>query len=172
MLRALPSSAVVHGVIVADGPGDRLPLARSSTEAGAVHRSHDRKPSYTSDLTDSEWARETVGRLYGDAHNRNSDGPEDWKRPLFLKRQTADHSFHRAYLKKSQQRPLLAGASHQHGVADCGQSGTFRKWPIYIYSPTSHHMAVATKPPGLPTNAIWYPLTPTREERASRVAQA
>lgn len=29
MLRALPSSAVVHGVIVADGPGDRLPLARS-----------------------------------------------------------------------------------------------------------------------------------------------
>src|SRR4051812_11755681 len=29
MTRALPSSAVVHGVILVDGPGDRLPLARS-----------------------------------------------------------------------------------------------------------------------------------------------
>jgi hypothetical protein len=49
-------------------------------------------------LTDAEWVREAVGRLCGDAHNRNSDGPEREKRPLFLKRQTVDHSFHRAYL--------------------------------------------------------------------------
>lgn len=29
MLRALPPSAIVHGVILADGPGDRLPLAHA-----------------------------------------------------------------------------------------------------------------------------------------------